>query len=407
MHFGPIFRALMHHKARFWLITLEVALTLAIVANCVNMALDLRSEYVRETGADEEHIIVVRTEPFGADFAQEEYRDEVRRTDLERLRALPGVRQATSTRQLPLSGGGSATGRKAVGSEMDTETTPYFVVTDGYVETLGVEIVAGRDFEPADFEYETDEDGNAIDRNVIMSQALADVLFPDGNALGSVIQNDEGQMTNPIIGIVRQMPNSWPSWDEGRDRAMLFPGKPGDERRMNYLVRAEPGAVDAVFQSLEEAMIAANPGRIVTVETMVEMKASDFGTELAVMTMLNVVIVLLLLVTSLGIVGLTAFTVAERRRQIGTRRALGASRGDILRYFLVENWMITGIGLAIGVGLTFALNYALVTWADSPKLPWGLILAGMLVLWVTGIVAALLPAWRATQVAPEIATRTV
>jgi putative ABC transport system permease protein len=113
------------------------------------------------------------------------------------------------------------------------------------------------------------------------------------------------------------------------------------------------------------------------------------------------------LVTSLGIVGLTAFSVAQRRRQIGTRRALGASRGDILRYFLIENWMITGMGLLLGVFLTYGLNFALTHLADAPKMPWSLILGGMALLWASGIAAALVPAWRATQVAPEIATRSI
>ena len=97
----------------------------------------------------------------------------------------------------------------------------------------------------------------------------------------------------------------------------------------------------------------------------------------------------------------------QRTRQIGTRRALGATKGDIVRYFLVENWMITTIGLAIGAALTFGLNIALVNIADAPKLDWPLLLAGMALLWLTGIAAALVPALRATNVAPEVATRTV
>ena len=407
MHLGPIFRALMHHKARFWLVTLEVALTLAIVANCVNMMSELREKYTRETGIDEENIIIVWTEPFAAEFQDDDYVDEVRRQDLETLQAQAGVIAAAASHQIPLSGGGSATSRKPLGSELEGSNFPYFSVTEGMVETLGAEVVAGRNFVPADFEFERDEDGNPIDRGVILSQALADELFPDGDALGKVIQNDQGEVTNPIIGIVRQMPNSWPEWDAGRDMAALFPGSPGNDRRMAYLVRTEPGAVDAVFPELEAVLLSTNSGRIIRVETMVENKADTFQAQLAVMKMLSIVILLLLLVTSLGIVGLTAFTVAQRRRQIGTRRALGASRGDILSYFLIENWMITGGGLTIGVALTYGLNYLLVQAAGAPKLPWTLLVSGMLLLWLVGILAALLPAWRATQVAPVVATRTV
>jgi putative ABC transport system permease protein len=122
---------------------------------------------------------------------------------------------------------------------------------------------------------------------------------------------------------------------------------------------------------------------------------------------LTAVIFLLVTVTSIGIIGLTSFSVTERTRQIGTRRALGATRVDIVRHFLVENWMITGFGLALGLGLTIGLNVALTNAADAPKMDWYLLLGGTVLLWGTGIVAALLPAIRASKVAPEIATRTV
>ena len=88
MHFGPIFRALMHHKSRVWLVTLEVALTLAIVVNCINVMLDLRSLYVRDSGIEEESILTVSTLPFAEEFEDEDYVDEVRRADLDLQRVV-------------------------------------------------------------------------------------------------------------------------------------------------------------------------------------------------------------------------------------------------------------------------------------------------------------------------------
>ena len=79
----------------------------------------------------------------------------------------------------------------------------------------------------------------------------------------------------------------------------------------------------------------------------------------------NLVLLTLFSVTALalaivGVYGVLSFAVSQRRRQIGTRRALGATRHDILRYFLLENWLVTGSGLALGLGLAWALNYSLV-----------------------------------------------
>ena len=410
MEIGPILRSLMHNKARFWLIALEVALTLAIVANCVNWMLDLRYEYNRPTGIDEEQVLVIHTEPWAQEFKDEEFIHVQREQDLERLESHPGVIAAAAMHQIPLSGGGSSTGRKPLGSEMDTLAAPYFVVTQHFLDAMGVELAAGRDFTQADFDERlaNEEKGDTEQQhyNVILTKAMADAYFPDGDALGQQIQSANAERVNTIVGIVDEMHNSWPQWDK-RDWAMLIPGRPGSDRRMRYAVRVEPGAVTTAYTEIEELLLGINPGRIVSVRTMAETKAESFEVADAMMKMLSGVIFFLVLVTSLGIVGLTSSAVAQRTRQIGTRRALGATKVDIVRYFLVENWVITGFGLLFGVVLTYGLNYALVQATDVPKMDAGLLLGGMLLLWVSGVLAALAPAIKATTVAPEVATRTI
>ncbi len=410
MELGPILRALMHNKSRFWLIALEVALTLAIVVNCINMMLDIRYDFIKPSGYDEENLIVVYTEPFSPDFKQEEFVDEIRLEDLRRLRAVPGVVNATGIHQIPLSGSGSSTGRKPFGAEMDTIGTPYYVVTDGALETFGVELLAGRDFQSGDWDYDQEAyESGEPERGVILSQKLAEVLFPDEDAVGKLIQSSNGERVNLVLGVVAEMQNSWPGSSRIDGRVMLFPGKPGGGgvMGMRYMVRTEPGAIEAVYGDLEALMREIHPDRVIRVRTLQEVKEDNFTGQLGVSKLLTAVIGLLILVTALGIVGLTSFSVTQRTRQIGTRRALGASKGDIIRYFLVENWMITGFGLLLGLLLTYGLNVALVNLADGAKLDLRLLIAGAVILWLTGILAALLPAIRATNVAPEIATRTV
>ena len=407
MELGPIFRALMHNKSRFWLIALEVALTLAIVTNCINVMLDMRSEFLKPSGMDEDNLLVVITEPFAPEFKEEAFVDALRDEDLVRLRSFPGVTEASGFHQIPLSGSGSASSRLPAGSDLDTTVAPFFVVTDRALQTLDVDLIEGRDFTAADFDFDNDayEEGEAV-RNVILNQALAQKLFPDESAIGKVIQNDSGDRAETVIGVIGTMLNSWPSSRYGED-VMLLPGKPGNEYRMRYIVRADPGAVDSVYSELEDLMRRTEAGRVITLRTMEEVKRRVFVLNLALIKILTVVIFLLVAVTSIGIIGLTSFSVTERMRQIGTRRALGATRVDIVRHFLVENWMITGFGLALGLVLTIGLNVALTNAADAPKMDWYLLVGGPVLLWTTGIVAALLPAVRASKVAPEIATRTV
>ena len=410
MELGPIFRSLVHNKARFWLIALEVAMTLAIVANCVNWMLDLRAEYRRDTGIQEENVLLVTTQPWAMEFKEEEFVDAQREQDLDRLTAFPGVLGAAAMHQIPLSGGGSNTGRKPIGSEMDTLPAPYFVVTEDVLNALGAELIEGRSFVQSDFDERRANEELEVDDsqhyNIVVSKAFADAMYPDGDALGKQIESNGSERVNTIVGVVKELHNSWPSWDK-RDQAMLIPGRPGDDRRMRYVVRMEPEAITSAYTEIEEMILAINPGRIVSVRTIAEVKNETFASQNAMVSMLTGVIFFLVLVTSLGIVGLTASSVTQRTRQIGTRRALGATKVDIVRYFLVENWLITGFGLVFGIGMTYGLNYLLVQFAEIPKMDPVLLAGGVLLLWLTGVMAALAPALKATSVAPEVATRTI
>jgi len=123
--------------------------------------------------------------------------------------------------------------------------------------------------------------------------------------------------------------------------------------------------------------------------------------------MLIGVIIALLLVTALGIVGLASFWVAQRRKQIGIRRAIGATRSDILHYFQTENFLIVTFGIVLGMVLAFALNVVLMKFYELPHLPLVYLPIGALVLWGLGQLAVLGPALRAADVSPMVATRSV
>ena len=165
--------------------------------------------------------------------------------------------------------------------------------------------------------------------------------------------------------------------------------------------------IDTLYTDLDEKLLALNEGRIVEVKTLKEIKADSHDTSTGMIQIFLGVSFLLVAVTTLGIVGLTSFSVTQRVRQIGIRRALGATRASIVRYFLVETWIITGFGLAIGLILSYGLNFMLAGIADASRLEWPLLATGMLLFWGMGLVAALLPALRSTTVSPVIATQSV
>jgi putative ABC transport system permease protein len=115
----------------------------------------------------------------------------------------------------------------------------------------------------------------------------------------------------------------------------------------------------------------------------------------------------LLVVTALGIVGLASFWVQQRTKQIGVRRALGATRGQILRYFQMENFILATLGIVIGMMLAFGINQLLMGKYELPRLPAIYLPVGAVALWLLGQLSVLGPARRAAAVPPAIATRSV
>jgi len=137
-----------------------------------------------------------------------------------------------------------------------------------------------------------------------------------------------------------------------------------------------------------------------------EDRQNRYRNERAMAWMLVAVSVLLLLITVSGIVGMTMLRVAQRRKQIGVRRALGARWRDILRYFIVENVIITTGGIVAGLMLALALNRLLMAQAGMARLPLEYLAFGAAALWALGIAAVYGPASRAATISPAIATRT-
>jgi putative ABC transport system permease protein len=125
----------------------------------------------------------------------------------------------------------------------------------------------------------------------------------------------------------------------------------------------------------------------------------------AMIKILGFVVILLTIITALGIIGLASFNVSRRTRQIGIRRALGATKPSIVRYFLVENTIVSAIGLSIGAALAIGLNIVMVQAFSLEPLAWYVIPAGMIALWLVGQVAVAGPARRASNITPAIATR--
>jgi putative ABC transport system permease protein len=265
-----------------------------------------------------------------------------------------------------------------------------------------VKLVSGRDLRDSD----VDDDPNSTTSTVIISRDLEKLMFKGKSAVGQQITtgNSAADGSISIVGVFDPFynPYGWPI----HEYCVFYAGHVS-RAGARFLVRAEPGMMKQVAPMVEKRLIATNDGRNVELQPISQVKSKYFRQNEIVIAAMGMVIFLIVVVTGLGIVGVTSFTVTERTRQIGTRRALGATKPAIIRYFLMENWIITNSGLILGIALAYGLNYLLVTQTSGVKLDWRFVLAGVALLWTQGIVATLAPAMRAAAVSPVIATRTV
>jgi putative ABC transport system permease protein len=398
----PIASALWRNRTGALLVALQIAIGLAVLVNAVYVVKQRVDKINRPHGMDVENIFVIASTGFTRDF---DY-DASWRDDLAYLRDLPGVKAATIVSHIPLSGSGSSNGFTSQPSKPgdDTEVGNNFDVDEQAIEALGVELVAGRNFAPHEILPPTD--GYEFAPQVIITREFAKALFPpDGNALGKTIY-DGLNRPSTVIGLIETMHGSWVGWDK-LGQVMLVPRIRSGPAAM-YLVRTEPGRQAALMRTAEEHLASSNPDRLLRwVRPMEYFVRQSYLDDRNMAIFLVSVTSALLAITALGIFGLATFNVSTRIRQIGTRRAVGARRLDIVRHFLVENWMVTTAGIVAGCGFALAIGYWISIKYELPRLDLYYLVGGVLGIWLIGIAAALQPARRASAISPAVATRTV
>ncbi|MGH8370479.1 MAG: ABC transporter permease, partial [Gammaproteobacteria bacterium] len=242
---------------------------------------------------------------------------------------------------------------------------------------------------------------------VIITRALAERLWPGQSALGKNIYLGDDQLQ--VVGVVAALirPSLF-NGDNSAQWSMALPMRMSTAHASRYVLRTTPEQRQQVLTAAVTALRKINPHRIVIEQKTLDQFRSDFfQNDRAMAGTLVGVIIALLTVTSLGIVGLASFWVAQRQRTIGVRRALGATRGNILRYFQIENFLLATIGIVVGMLLAYGINLLLMQHYELPRLPWMYLPVGAVALWSIGQLAVLGPALRASHVPPVVATRSV
>ncbi len=407
MQIKPIVSALRHHKAGTMLIALQIALTLAIVCNALFIIQQRVASLSRPTGTDEAHLVRIENQWIGVD---EKNVGPLMASDLATLRKLPGVADVYATNSTPLSNSGSSTSIFLNSEHKGRQANIGFYFSDAStLATLGLKLVAGRNFRPDEI-GEMGGHSNRTPPVVIVTKALADALFPEGHALGKNVYVTDKPST--IIGVVARLQVPWVGgWTANwNSNAMLVPARLLSDGTI-YVVRIREGQLRNVMRAAPKALLAANRMRVIPddggVKSFQELREDAYTRDRGMAILMSVICLVLLGITAAGIVGLTSFWVGQRRKQIGVRRALGATRRDILSYFLTENLIIATAGVVLGAVLALGMNQWLMHAFEMQRISWPWIASGVILLLALGQAAVLAPALRASRVPPVVATRSV
>jgi putative ABC transport system permease protein len=402
MEIRPILSTLKRNPVAAILIGLQIALTLAILANVLFIVSDRIDRMNRPSGMDEANIFSFGHQNIGT-------RDDARLAEEDEalLSKLPGVQHVSPIFSLPLGQSGWQTGVNiAIGEQVRdaSRLAAIYFGDENFLQTLGVDLIEGRYFTPS--EIQTFRFGDQPDPPVILvSKSLADKLFPGQSAVGKMVNitGQEGVLNQQIIGVVGTLASPWPN-SRNPDRVIIAPFRPVGIG--GYMVRTQAGERDRVMAQVEQALMQSYPDRVIdNLQSFEETRADTHRNNRAIAMVLSAVALALMAVTAFGIVGQASFWVVQRTRQIGTRRALGARKVDILRYFQTENFLITTIAVLLGCALALGLNGLLVTYFSFERLPLGYLPAGVVIVYLLGQMAVLGPALRASRIAPAIATR--
>ncbi|KAF1712591.1 ABC transporter permease [Pseudoxanthomonas kalamensis DSM 18571] len=407
MEIRPILSSLRRHKLAAALIIVEIALACAIVCNATFVIGSRIQHMQRESGIAEDELVDIEVATLNPDRNI----DAGRREDIAALSAVPGVKAVSSFNMIPYGENTWMSGVNLAKEQPEPNLSAYTYMDDGgMLPTFGLTILEGRTFTPEEYVdlSEMEKPGSTtVFGAALVTRTLAQHLFHGESALGKTVYV-WGENPIRIVGVVNDLVgpgNSRASVggsNEDYDSIIL----PGRVSNGSFALRTTPERRDEVMKAAIAALNKVDANRIFNDQrTITDMRHDFYSRDRAVVWLLIAVSITLLAVTALGIAGLASFWVQQRTKQIGVRRALGATKGQILSYFQSENFILTSCGIVLGMLLAFAINQLLMSRYELTRLPWFYLPVGAVLLWVLGQLAVLGPARKAASVPPAIATR--
>ena len=366
----------------------------------VTAALFLRSiwrAYAVDPGFQTAHLAMFMTSPGQAGYAKpraKEFYKDVR----ERVERLPGVESVSWASNLPLWARAvnilQVEGRKQR-SQADKVTTIVNTVDRNYFETAGIAIDRGREFSELDQASSTPV--------AIVNEKLAHDLWPGQDALGRRIQLPGDKQSRQVVGVARNA--NYTNWGEPPQFCVYVPMEQNYSESMVLYVHSKGGPQEIMAATLR-ALAVAGPQIKISMQTGPQIiKEGLFFPEVGV-TLLSVFGLLALVLASIGLYGILAYAVNQRKREIGLRMALGAGRTTVLQLILKQGMSLVATGVLIGFVAALVVGRFLSTmlFGLSGSDPASIAVAAVVLLLVA-LVACYLPARGATHVDPLVALR--
>lgn len=403
MDIRPTLSMLSRQKIAALLVVFEIAISCAIICNAIFIISNRVAQIQLKSGVAEDELVYLATSSLLPDVNY----DALRKQDLAALAAVPGVKAVSSINQIPYGSNVWGSGIRLQPNQTRPTVHATNYMDDGQLlPTFGLQLHEGRGFKPDEYLENSafaGGDADPVVPSVLLSHSLARSLFPDGNAVGSNIYV-WGSKPTQVVGVIDDLLAPGEAGEfSSRFDSMVFPVRVSNGA---YALRTSPEQREAVLKAAIAALNKADPNRIIEEQgTVSRMRDAFQHRDRSVIWLLLAVCVALLAVTAFGIVGLASFWVQQRTRQIGIRRALGATRKHILRNFQLENLLLSSAGIIVGLILAYALNMFLMSRYELPRLPLMYLPVAAVLLLLLGQIAVLGPARRAAAVPPAVATR--
>jgi putative ABC transport system permease protein len=393
MSVSLIIKSLLRRKVVTALLLLQLAVTLGLVVNSLLLAGAAKKLVEQPTGMELEQLLTVRVKPTSKALRVDPALSDVINRQLTAIQQISGVEAAEFANQIPLRQGGSNYNvfERDRQDETNVSSVPYYNTGSQIFKVLGTKLLTGREL--TELDKGTD--------NIVLTEKLAKQLFAEQNPLGKVTNNgtvvgivsdfySQRYASDPLYGIINALPL-------GRV-----------ERGYFLIVRVAPGQSEKVRQQLADVIRSAEPEMdIGTVMRMDENRDDVFRSEIGLATLLAVLSGLMLLVAMISAYSHAHFHALQMQKEVGIKRALGASKARVLLDVLSESWLTTAIGAAIGILVCYGLNISLAKVITIPAVPVWLPLMTLMLLLFCVTLATWYPARIATAISPATATKTL